>query len=144
AKRDLDEGLSTLPTWVLVEQIATALPNPLRAVARAAIAAAKGAIDTAVEYFQKQQADSKLRLKAAGAHWHNENVSGPVENCPLCEASLKNNPTLQQELETLRSAGEAATRRLEDNINAIMTALAQAVPNDLRRLLGDVLTSQPR
>jgi hypothetical protein len=144
AQRDLDEGLSGLPTWKLVQQIAIALPSTPRAAARAAITAAKGALDTAVEYFQKQQADSKFRLKAAGSHWHNENVGGPIENCPLCEASLNDNPALQQELEGLRSAGEAATRRLEDNVNAIMTALAEAVPHDLRRLLGDVLASQPR
>ena len=144
AEKDLNQGLSILPTWKLVEQIATALPNAPRAVARAAVTAANGALDTAIEYFQKQEADSKFRLKAAGAHWHNEYLAGPIENCPLCEASLKGNPALHQELEALRSAGEAATRRLEDNVNAIMAALAEAMPHDLRRLLGDALTSQPR
>jgi energy-coupling factor transporter ATP-binding protein EcfA2 len=144
AEKDLAEGLLTLPTWKLVEQIATFLPAAPRGAARNAITAAKAAMDTATKYFKKQQDDSKFRLKAAGAHWHNENLTGPIENCPLCEVSLKDNPTLQQELEALRSAGEAATRRLEDNVNAIMTALADAIPHDLRRLLGDTLTSQPR
>jgi SOS-response transcriptional repressor LexA len=144
AQKDMDEGLSGLPTWKLVEQIATALPNAPRAGARAAAAAAKVALDGAVAYFQKQQADSKFRLKAAGAHWHSENRTGPIDSCPLCETLLKDNPALQQELEALRSAGEAPTRRLEDNVNAIMTALAEAMPHDLRRLLGDALTSQPQ
>jgi hypothetical protein len=144
AEKDLDEGLSGLPTWKLVEKIAMALPSAPRATARAAVIAAKDALDIAIKYFQKQQADSKFRLKAAGAHWHNENLTGPVETCPLCEVSLKGNPALRQELEALRSAGEAATRRLEDNANATMAALAEAVPHDLRRLLDDALTPEPR
>jgi hypothetical protein len=144
AGRDLDEGMLSLPTWKLVENIGAALPNELRAAARAAVMRAKDVLDIAIEYFRKQKADSKFRLKAAGAHWHNERMSGPIENCPLCEVSLENNATLQQELEALRSAGEAATRRLEDNVNAIMTTLAEAMPHNLRRLLDDVLTSGPR
>jgi hypothetical protein len=144
AKNDLGEGLSSLPTWTLIERFATALTDAWRSDARAAVAAAEGALDAAVAYFQKQQADSKFRLKAAGAHWHNENIVGPVDHCPLCETLLKGNPALQQELEALRSAGEAATRRLEDNVNAIMTVLAEAIPRDIRRFLGDALPSQPR
>jgi hypothetical protein len=144
AEKDLDEGMSSLPTWKLVENVATALSNDPRSAARAAVRTAKDALNIAIGYFQKQQADSKFRLKAAGAHWHNESIGGPIENCPLCEASLKNNAALEQELEVLRSAGEAATRRLEDNVNAIMTALVEAMPQTLRRLLDDVLASRPR
>jgi AAA domain len=143
AEKDLNEGLLGLPTWKVVEQIATALPITPRVAARAAVTAAKDALDTAIEYFQKQQDDSKFRLKAAGAHWHNESETGPINNCPLCEASLKDNPALKQELEALRSAGEAATRRLEDNANATMALLADAIPDDLQHLLGDALTSRP-
>jgi hypothetical protein len=47
---------------------------------------------------------------------------------------MKNDPVLQRELEALQSAGEAATRGLEDNINAIMAALTEAMPQGLRRL----------
>jgi energy-coupling factor transporter ATP-binding protein EcfA2 len=143
AEKDLTEGLSALPTWKLVEQTAVALPAAERVAARAAVTAAKEALDIAVDYFEKQEADSKFRLKAAGAHWHNENLSGPIENCPLCDVSLKDNSGLQHELETLRLAGEAATRRLEDNVNAIVATLADVVPHDLRHFLGDALTTQP-
>jgi energy-coupling factor transporter ATP-binding protein EcfA2 len=143
AQKDLKEGLSSLPTWKVVGQIAAVLPKTLRAAARAAITTATIGLSAAIEYFQKQQADSKFRLKAAGAHWHDENLSGPIDNCPLCVASLKDNPALHKELETLRSAGEAATRSLEDNVNAIMAALAEAMPHDLQRLLNEALTSQP-
>jgi hypothetical protein len=144
AKRDLDEGMSGLSTWKLVETIAAALPNERRAAARAAAVAATSALDITISYFQKQQADSKFRLKAAGAHWHNENITGSIENCPLCDISMKDNLALKKELEALRSAGEAATRSLQDNINAIMAALEEAIPQNLRRLLDDPLTSQPR
>jgi hypothetical protein len=144
AEKDLDDGLPGLATWRLVERIALAMSEAERTTARAVVTAAKHAIDTAIEYFHKQQADSKFRLKAAGAHWHNDHLMGPIENCPLCDISLKENTTLRQELEALRSAGNAATRRMEDNVNAILTALAEAVPHDLRRLLDDVLPLRPR
>jgi energy-coupling factor transporter ATP-binding protein EcfA2 len=144
AEKDLDEGMSGLPTWKLVETIAAALPNERRATARSAVVAAKNALDIAISYFRKQEADTKFRLKAAGARWHNENIIGPIENCPLCDISMKGNPALKQELEALRSAGEAATRGLQDNINAIVAALEEAVPQNLRRLLDGIFTSQPR
>ena len=144
AEKDLAEGLSGLPTWKLVERVATILPIAERVTARAAVTAAERALDNAISYFAEQRDDSKFRLKAAGAHWHNEHATGPIEDCPLCAASLKNKPDLQQELEALRLAGEAATRRLEDNLNAIMAALAEAVPHDVRRLLDDILAARPR
>ncbi len=144
AERDLGEGMSGFPTWKLVEAIAADLSNERRATARVAVAAARDALHTAIGYLEKEQADSKFRLKAAGAHWHDENITGLIENCPLCKSSMKDNPALQQELEALRSAGEAATRGLQDNINAIMSTLEAALPKTLRRLLNDALTLQPR
>jgi len=144
AEKDLEAGISSLTTWNLVERIATTLQGDSRVAARAAIARAEDELRVAAQYYEKQQTDSKFRLKAAGAHWHKENVDGPVETCPLCEASLKDNPALQGELVILRLAGEAATRRLEDNVNAILADLAAGIPQTLRRLLDDDLTSHPR
>ncbi|MBK8209702.1 MAG: hypothetical protein IPK78_06715 [Rhodospirillales bacterium] len=144
AEEDLNGGIASLSTWNLVETIASALPKEARATVRDARAKAAETLETAVAYFQKQKADSKFRLKASGAHWHDENLAGPIENCPLCVSSLKGNPDLQEELEALRSAGEAATRHLQDNVNAIMVALAEALPLNLRRLLGDALPRKPR
>jgi len=143
AERDLTEGLSSLPAWKLVTAIARTLPNESRAVARSAAKAAKSALIIAIENFQKQQADAKFRLKAAGAHWHNENVEGSIENCPLCNSPIVNT-ALREELEGLRSAGEAATRSLQDNINAIMVALEAVIPQNLRHHLNDTLTCTPR
>ncbi len=54
------------------------------------------------------------------------------------------NPTLRAELEELRTAGEAATRSLRDNVSAIMMALEHAVPILLRRYLSDSVTTEPR
>ncbi len=144
AEEDFNSGIASFPTWKLVETIASALPKGARAVVRGAAAKAEEALNTAVAYFQKQQADSKFRLKAAGAHWHDKNLAGPIESCPLCVSSLKDNPALRKELEALRSAGEVATRRLEDNVNAIMADLAEALPPTPRRLLGDKLPRKPR
>ena len=144
ATKDLSEGLSGLPTWKLIETIAAALTSERRTIARAAVATATSALSLAISYFEKEQTDSKFRLKAAGAHWHHENIDGPIDNCPLCDMSLTDNSSLKQELQALRSAGEDATRSLQDNINAIMAALEEAVPQNLRRILRDSLTSQPR
>ncbi len=144
AEEDLNAGMWSLPSWKIVETVAASLTKDVRAAVRKAVSKADGAIAKAIEYLQKQQADSKFRLKAAGAHWHSEHLAGPVEDCPLCEASLKDNPALEKELEALRSAGEAATRRFEDNVNAITAALIDALPKNLRPLLGDALPRQPR
>jgi AAA domain len=70
AERNLSEGMSSLPTWKLVKTIAAALPKEDREDVRSAVAEAGKTLHTAVAYFQKQQADSKFRLKASGAHWH--------------------------------------------------------------------------
>ena len=144
AGKDLDEGMASLPIWKIVEKIATALPDQTRAGVRGAAGSAKQALDTAVAYFERQKGDSKFRLKAAGAHWHSENVVGPIENCPLCDLSLKGDSALRADLVALQSAGEAATRRLEDNMIAIMAALAEAIPESLRHFLGEPLSSEPR
>jgi hypothetical protein len=144
AERDLEGGLSTLQAWKLVQTIAASLPKNVRAAIRHAATTAETELTTSVQYFEKQQADSRFRLKVYGAHWHSENVDGPIDNCPLCSSSLQNNRALQAELEALRSAGEGATRSLEDNINSIIAALASALPKDLRRLLDDTIPQQPQ
>jgi hypothetical protein len=144
ADKDLNDGMSGLPTWKLLESIAAALPPEDRTAARAAILAAETSLDVALAYFQKEQTDSRFRLKAAGAHWHDENVIGSVEDCPLCSLSLRDHASLQSELEALRSASEAATRSLRDNVNSVVTTLEQAVPQSLRRFLNDEVTRHPR
>ena len=105
AEKDLVEGMLGISTWKLVESIAAELPSAHRVAARAAATAAEGTLDAAVKYFQKQQADVKFRLKAAGAHWHDANIDGPIENCPLCEVSLRDNAALKHELEGVALGG---------------------------------------
>ena len=60
--------------------------RPLTALLALAVTAAKNAIDIAIKYFEKQQDDSKFRLKAAGAHWHNENLTGPSRTVPYARS----------------------------------------------------------
>jgi len=143
AEKDLRSGLAGLSTWKAVKDIADVMPAAVRDDARAAIATAEHELAAATGYLEKQKTDTRYRLKAAGAQWHHEHRPGPIADCPLCDTALAANPGLRGELEELRSAGEVATRRFADNINAIMTALEKATPQSLRRLLNDVLPQTP-
>jgi hypothetical protein len=144
AEADLQAGLGGLATWKKAQTIASHLPAASRTELRKTIVAALGDLEKAVAYQQKQQDDAKYRLKAAGAHWHAAHREGDVKDCPLCDGSLVTKPGLAKELDVLRAAGEAATRRFADNLVAIMAELEDATPQPLRRLLTDQLPTNPR
>lgn len=145
AEEDLKVGLKGLSSFKLIDSIAAALPQSERKALRDTVITAETTLKTALEDHEKQTADSKFRLKAAGALWHSEHSVGTIDNCPLCTASLSTNPSLKEELEALRSAGESATRTLIDNLNAIGTTVRNAVPTVLRKHLGDSgLPNRPR
>jgi energy-coupling factor transporter ATP-binding protein EcfA2 len=144
AEEDVVLGLGGLATWKLLCTIRDTLDAAKRQQLRDAVASAQQALATARAFHDKEQADTRYRLKAAGAHWHQEHSSGALESCPLCQISMDENPTLRAELEELRTAGEAATRSLRDNVSAIMMLLEHAVPILLRRYLSDSVTTEPR
>ena len=75
-----------------------------------------------------------MQLKSLAAKWHSDHVTGPIENCPLCEQTLAEVPSLAQELEKLQASGDAASRTYKDNLNAILADLEQATPVALRNL----------
>jgi len=144
AQEELGAGIEALPSWKTYSAIGATLPAAVRQTLRAATVSAREALALAEGYHQKEQDDTRYRLKAAGAQWHNEHGQGAIEKCPLCTASLKADESLRKELEELRSAGEAATRKLTDNINAILIDLEQKVPQPLKRYLSDSLTIEPQ
>ena len=144
AEQDVSAGLEALSIWKTMQSVHSALDATTRAKLREAITSGQQALDTALGFFKREQADNRYRLKAAGARWHAEHGDGSIETCPLCAQSLKDKPDLQKELDDLRSAGEAATRRLVDNVNAISVDLEKAVPHPLRRYLSDSLTKTPK
>lgn len=145
AEQDVSAGLEQLPTWKTLQAVHFSLDANARAKLQMAITSGQATLEVALGFFKKEQADNRYRLKAAGARWHAEHEDNVlIADCPLCAHSLKNNPELQKELNELRSAGEAATRRLADNVNAISIDLENAVPQPLKRYLSDSLTKTPK
>ncbi len=144
ADEDLKAGLEGLSSWKTLKSIAEALDaGPIERVS-AAIATARSKAEEAVGLLEKSAKDSKFQLKAVAAMWHAQHKSGAVENCPLCEHDLKSVPSLTQELETLRSVGDAAARTFDDNLNAILAGLESVVPTSVKKFGPEIFTWEPR
>jgi energy-coupling factor transporter ATP-binding protein EcfA2 len=145
AEQDVGAGLDGFDTWATLRFVHGALPAATRTVLRDALAVGQTSLGTALDFHARGQADSRYRLKAAGAQWHAQHGGdGAITSCPLCVHDLQDKPELQKELTALRSAGEAAARQLTDNVNAISAALEKAVPQDVKRYLSDSLPNTPR
>lgn len=144
ARKEVGAGLANLKTWAMVSDVAAALGSPEVSVLRAAVTQARSQLSEMLELKRKSEKDNRFQLKALGAKWHALHASGPIENCPLCELDLRDRTELTRELEKLRSAGEAATRTFEDNSNALLMHLENAVPPTLRKVGPDVLSLEPR
>ncbi len=145
AKKDVESGLSSLPTWTTLHVLLTSLDLARRTELRQAIAASGKALEKALDFHEKEIADNRFRLKAVAAQWHTmHGGEGDVSDCPVCTQSLSIFPDLRSELNELRDAGEAATRKLTDNLNAIISELEAAVPQPLRKYLSEPLTTTPK
>lgn len=144
AQEDLTAGLEGLSSWKTLQSIAQALDEELAKRVSAAIVTARSKAEEAVRLLEKSSKDSKFQLKAVAAQWHAQHKSGAVANCPLCEHDLKAVPSLAQELEALRSAGDAAARTFDDNLNAISAELESSLPTSVKKFGSDILTLEPR
>jgi len=144
AQEDVTAGLEGLSSWKTLQSIAQALDEELGKRVSAAIATARSKAEEAVRLLEKSSKDSKFQLKAVAAQWHAQHKSGAVTNCPLCEHDLKAVPSLAQELEALRSAGDAAARTFDDNLNAISAELESSLPTSVKKFGSDILTLEPR
>ncbi len=144
AQEDLKANLDGLPTWKTLQLIAKALDEDLVTQVSAAIARARSKTEEAVHLLEKGAKDSKFQLKAVAAQWHSQYKTGVIENCPLCDHELKAVPSLVQELEALRAAGEAAARRFDDNLNAISAELDFSLPASVKKIGPEILILEPR
>jgi energy-coupling factor transporter ATP-binding protein EcfA2/SOS-response transcriptional repressor LexA len=144
AQEDVRGGLDGLPAWKKLKTIALALNDEGARRVSTAIAAAREKTKEAVALLEKSTEDSKFQLKAVAAQWHSKHKVGAVENCPLCEHDIKTTPSLVQELEALRSAGDAAARAFDDNLNAISAELNSLLPVALKTFGSEMLTWEPR
>ena len=144
AEASLEAGLEGLPTWKTLRLISDSLDAPATDRLRKAIDVANAASMKAVSLLTVNRADSKYRLKAVGAKWHEEHRGGPVENCPLCDQTLAGKGSLVRQLEKLRNAGDDAGRSFGDSMNAILSALDRATPVHLKGLDPEGLWVGPR
>ena len=143
AQEDLSGGLGELTTWKLISEVATALSGQIIAALLGAADQADAALAEALQLDERSQKDTRLQLKALGAHWHEAHRGVELIDCPLCDKPLEDG-ALRNEIESLRRAGDAATRRLADNLNAIEARLNAAVPTTLEPRLGDLAALAPR
>lgn len=144
AQEDLNAGLEGLLSWKTLQLIAQALDEEFATRVSAAIATARSKAEEALRLLEKSSKDSKFQLKAVAAQWHAQHKSGVVENCPLCEHDLKIVPSLAQEIEALRSAGDAAARTFDDNLNAISAGLESSLPTSVKKFDSEILNLEPR
>ncbi|WGM40184.1 AAA family ATPase [Caulobacter sp. NIBR1757] len=143
AREELTLGLASLAPWKTLEALSAAVvaqtPSALERIA----SKAEDAIIEALAFDDRAKSDSRLQMKALAAHWHEANRSGPVADCPLCDEVLAD-PTLTAEIENLRSSGQAATRQLIDNLNAIQAEFDAAIHQTVAAAIPDASTFAPR
>lgn len=144
AKQDVEVGLEGLPSWRLLRSLSGELTGNAAKELSEAAANARSRLSEASSLHQKAEADSKFQLKALAAKWHIEHGAGTVENCPLCEQTLSHLPSLKNELEILRSSGEAAARTYQDNLNAILNTFDSSLPDVFRTQRAASWTFDPR
>lgn len=144
ARRDIGAGLDALQPVATAKEIEAAIPESVAADLLAAIRVTRGQLDEALRLHEIASGDRRFRLKALAAAVHAQHSTGPVDTCPLCEQSLSERPELAQQLDSLRSAGEAAQRAFSDSANAISRALEQAVPKSIQRLRQAVIQLSPK
>ncbi|MBY3385067.1 AAA family ATPase [Rhizobium laguerreae] len=143
AREDLSGGLSELTTWKLLSAVAAALRDETITTLEGAADEADTFLAEALQLDERSQRDTRLQLKALGAHWHEAHRGAQLTDCPLCDTPLKDE-ALKAEIESLRHTSTAATRKLNDNLNAIEARLNTAVPATLASRLRELAVLAPR
>jgi hypothetical protein len=144
AENEVNAGLSSLTAWKVLESLGKDLDDDCIERMTSAIATARASAGESLELLKKSQSDSKFQLKAVAAQWHVQHHTGPIVNCPLCEHELKGCASLVKELESLRSAGCAAARAFDDNVNAILAGLNASVPAQQKHINRELVSWEPR
>lgn len=132
---DLELALNLSGTWSNLILISDSLSDEAVAKILTALDRAERELSDSVKLLDRSASDTRFRLKALAARWHAEHSSGPIDECPLCEQTLRERPELKGELESLRSTEQAATRNFLDNLNAISTELDGVLPIELQSFI---------
>ena len=134
ARNGVEGGLEQIRTWKSLQKIAQAFDREALEKLQSALPVAHTRCEEAIRLSKRASSDHKFQLKSLAAKWHSDHVTGPIKNCPLCEQTLAQVPSLAQEMEKLQASGDAASRTYTDNLNAILADLEQATPVALRNL----------
>ncbi len=144
AREDLASGLHDMPSWKMLSAVGSALTEHVSERLQGATDEAEAALAEAIALDTRAQSDTRLQLKALGAHWHEANKgAAELTDCPLCEKRL-DNQALKTEIQALRKVGEAAARQLTDNVNAIQAGMIAAVPPAVKPKLPELAVFAPR
>lgn len=142
-RKDLVNGLGGLATWNNLSGLALGSTPESESAVLGAVHAAREKAAAALALFEQSEKDSRFQLKAVAAHWHANHATGDLENCPLCEHDIRDKTDLSAQINSLKSAGAAATRTLGDNINAIRVELDNSLPAAFRKIGSEMLALEP-
>ncbi|HTF66372.1 MAG TPA: ATP-binding protein [Edaphobacter sp.] len=142
AEDDVINGLSSLASWKFLQALDRDLDEKRILILIDAVAAARKNSAESAGLLKQSASDSRFQLKAVAAQWHALHQEGKIVNCPLCEHDLTTSMLLVKELENLRSAGSAAAKTFDDNLNAILAALNGSLPAS--QISNDILVWEPR
>ena len=129
----MSEGTSGVPLFKAWGALKTAAEQGFQDITDA-LKQAENSLSEALLWHEKQQADSRFRLKALAASFLVEEVDiEAVAVCPLCETDLKSEDQqkLAAELKALKSDAERAERAIADACRDISAELSQHVPEVL-------------
>jgi hypothetical protein len=143
AKQDVAAGLTDIAYWKNLGSISDNIDDQAVSKLKSVLQESEQNAIEAQKIYRRTQEDTKFQLKAVAASWHNSHDKGDIEKCPLCTTEIKDTG-LVNELNSLKSAGEYASRTFTDNLQSIMSDLNLALPSTLRHLGVEILGVQPK
>ena len=138
------KGITVFEAWAALKDAAD---NEEFKKLSASINSAKATLATAISWHNKQQADTKFRLKALAAqsyimpHEHNENT-----DCPLCLSALstEEQKKLAAELAELKNQAESAERKIDDVCRSIEAELTALLPSAIKQHRDTLVAMDPK
>ncbi|WKB50830.1 ATP-binding protein [Eleftheria terrae] len=140
----LDAGLQSVAFWKDLSELANALTPEVCISIRGALLAAETELAEALGSHERQKNDTRFRMKAAAAEWHVRHREGDILECPLCSQRLDLLPALQQELQSLKTAGTVAQLTLQQSVTQIRETLLTALPDSVEEFVRDHDIQEPR
>lgn len=118
-----------------LSRLAKATENGGIAALDTALASVREKFASVKELQKNQIADSRFRLKAAAAEWHDQQhpVAKSVEECPLCARLFDNDVLLQlgDEIQRLKKEASLARQTFDSNCAELILLLERSFPENI-------------